>query len=266
MGRHKSSGGTPKQQTPQQKRPRVSSSGKEEDPEVMIDTMLGALAEPDTMKRFVTSLCAIPEMKSKLVEHLLPTLDDQVKQILDPFKSTVDDLQERLKASNERYTELESKHDDLEQYTRRQNIRISGFPEQEGENTDDIVVNFAKTALKLDVTQADIDRSHRVGKRHPGRPSRDIIIRFVSYKTKVKFMKSRKLAREYNGQNNTRHFIFEDLTRNRSNLAYQARKLKRDGVVKDTWTFDGKIFIKAHDDVVTMCSSVSTLPRPNQPM
>ncbi|KAL4238663.1 hypothetical protein ACF0H5_003370 [Mactra antiquata] len=150
MGRPKSTGGTPKQEkSQQQKRARFSSGGVEEDPEVMIDTMLSALSEPDTMKRFISSLCAIPDMKTRLVEHLLPTL------------------------------------------------------------------------------------------------------------------MTRKLAREYNVQNNTRHYISEDLTKNRSNSAFQARKLKREGAIRDTWTFDGKIFIKAHNDEITMGSSVSALPKPN---
>lgn len=38
--------------------------------------------------------------------------------------------------------DLESKNKDLEQYTRTQNLRISGIQENAGENTDDLVLNF----------------------------------------------------------------------------------------------------------------------------
>lgn len=69
----------------------------DDDTDVLIDTVLGTLSEPDTMKRFITSPCAIPDVKSKIVEHLIPSLDDQVKQILDPLKSTVTDLENKLK-------------------------------------------------------------------------------------------------------------------------------------------------------------------------
>lgn len=254
---------TPKSQ--QQKRPRASSGATEDDTDVLIDHVLGALSDPDTMHRFVTSLCAIPEVKSKIVQHLIPTLDEQVTRILEPLKSTVCDLENKLRASDARCNELEAKHDDLEQYTRRQNIRVSGFAEQDGENTDAIVIDFAKKALNLDIDPSDIDRSHRLGKKTSSKPSRDIIVRFVSYKTKVKFMKARKAARQYNSQNGTAHFISEDLTRKRSNLAFQARKLKRDGTIKDSWTYDGKVFIKCHNDNIILCSDVSSLPTRTAP-
>lgn len=244
-----------------QKRPRASSGAMEEDTDVLLDTVLGALSDPDNMQRFITSLCAIPDLKTKLVEHLIPTLDQQVKHILEPLKTTVNELQTQLKASGVRCNVIEMRQDDLEQYTRRQNIRISGFEEQEGESTDDIIVDFAKNALNLDINPSEIDRRHRVGRKGPSKPSRNIIVRFVSYKTKVKFMESRKATRAYNSRQRTSHFISEDLTRKRSNVAFQARKLKREGTIKDTWTYDSKIFIKSHNDTITVCTDVSSLPR-----
>lgn len=57
-------------------------------------------------------------------DTLIPTLDDQVKQILNPLKTSVENLETKLKASDAQYKDLELKHDDLEQYSRRQNVRI----------------------------------------------------------------------------------------------------------------------------------------------
>lgn len=78
--------------------------------------------------------------------------------------------------------------------TRRQNIRISGIPEnaQPGEDTDSVVVDFAKTVLNVDIDPAEIDRSHRVGQKTTAKPTRDMIVRFLSYKSKVKIMKTKK--------------------------------------------------------------------------
>ena len=58
----------------------------------------------------------------------------------------------------------------------------------------------------------------------------------------------------------TPQFIREDLTRTRSQIAYEARKLKRTGVIKDTWVFDGKIFLKQLNDNTTVCSDIASLP------
>lgn len=264
MGRSKHKSGTQGTQgTPQNKqpakRPRASSGATDDDPDALIDIVLGALADKETMERFIKSLCTIPDIKNQLIQHLVPSLDEQVKEILTPLKKSVDDLETKLKASHTQYKDLEAKHDDLEQYTRRQNVRISGIAEQDGEDTDDLIINFAKNALKVDLDPAAIDRSHRVGRKSPTKPTRDIIVRFVSYKTKTAFMKSRKAARLYNNEHSTRHFISEDLTRKRSNLAFEARKHKRQGTIKDTWTFDGKVFVKRLNDSVSVCRDIDEL-------
>ena len=73
---------------------------------------------------------------------------------------------------------------DLEQYTRRTNVRIYGIAEQPEENTDNLAVDFFKSELKVDVASNDISRSHRVGKKSEAKP-RPIIVRFTKHKTKV---------------------------------------------------------------------------------
>lgn len=260
MGRNNKGSNTPGNQ--QSKRPRASSGEMDENTDALLDTLLGALSDTNTMERFVASLCAFPDVKTKLVNHLLPTLDEQVKLILNPLKATVTDLELKLKESNDRCQQLDNKHDDLEQYTRRQNIRIAGIQEADGENTDNLVITFAKDVLNVDVSAAEIDRSHRVGQKAQNKTTRDIIVRFVSYKSKLKIMKARKAARQHNIHHKTAYYINEDLTKKRSNLASEARKLKRAGVIKDTWTFDGKVFIKSANDVVTVCTELSKLPNP----
>ena len=71
--------------------------------------------------------------------------------------------------------------DDLEQYTRRTNIRIYGIPESNVENADpredtDIPpTNFVKEELGVDLKPEDISRSQRVGKRSS--KHRPIIVR-----------------------------------------------------------------------------------------
>ena len=66
---------------------------------------------------------------------------------------------------------LDCRLDDLEQYTRRTNIRIYGIPESNVENggpredTDNLAMNFVKEELGVGLKPEDISRSHRVGKR-----------------------------------------------------------------------------------------------------
>ena len=39
-------------------------------------------------------------------------------------------------------------------------------------------------------------------------------------------------------------YLADDLTKTRAQMAYEARQLKRAGLIQDTWTFDSKILIK----------------------
>ena len=73
------------------------------------------------------------------------------------------------------------KLDELEQYGRRENLRIYNVPEEQDENDDGekIVLKIAKE-LKIELHKSDIQRAHRLGK--PGNKPRPIIARFISYK------------------------------------------------------------------------------------
>ena len=52
----------------------------------------------------------------------------------------------------------------MEQYSRRNNIRIFGLNENQVEDTFKIVQNLCKQTLEIDLDEASIDRCHRVGK------------------------------------------------------------------------------------------------------
>ena len=77
---------------------------------------------------------------------------------------------------------LSQEVDDLEQYTRRTNVRIYGVAEQPEENTGNLAVDFFKSELNVDVASNDISRSHRVGKKCGAKP-RPIIVQFTKHNT-----------------------------------------------------------------------------------
>lgn len=245
------------------KRARENSSEYEDveddDPETIVDALVGALHNPEVMTKFVECICASKVLVNSLTSHLIPNLKDSLQLVLQPLQNSIENLTEQLKKSEQRCIDLESKNDDLEQYTRRQNLRISGIPENAGENTDDLVLDFFTKTMKVEVDMNEIDRSHRVGR--PGSKfTRDLIVRFTSWKSRQKIMKTRKAVYEHNKRHKTSYYVFEDLTKNRSILAYHARQLKKSREIKDTWTSDGKIFIKHHNDKIDLCTRLNDLP------
>ena len=95
---------------------------------------------------------------------------------------------------------MEMEKDSLEQYNRRISLRIAGIPEEEGEETNKIVLGLAAN-LNIELNQTKIDRSYHVGKQVPIGPAargpmerrcRNIIVKFVSYNARDCLFKVRR--------------------------------------------------------------------------
>ena len=81
---------------------------------------------------------------------------------------------------------LEERCDELEQYSRRNTVRIRGLAEAANEGTDGLVKDLAARKLEVEIGYSDVVRSHRVGKRPQGRlKPRDIIVRFTTHNLKT---------------------------------------------------------------------------------
>ena len=90
---------------------------------------------------------------------------------------------------------MNSKHDDLEQYTRKYNLEIDGIPEVPGEDLEDILIKLARS-IDADVGPDDIDIVHRFkkGKRQPN----PIIVPFNNYYSKGEMYYGRRKLRKVN--------------------------------------------------------------------
>ena len=112
---------------------------------------------------------------------------------------------------------------------------ITGLAESRGENTDNIVKEFAANKLDEVVNDTDIDWTHRLGKPMPGKPG-PIIAKFASYSVRHKVIKER---RKLKGQNIG---IQEHLTPFTQYLLGNANELaQRASWVNNAWTWDGRV-------------------------
>ena len=125
---------------------------------------------------------------------------------------------------------LRRRVEELEQYTRRPNVRLFGIPTVLNETSTD-VENFVKNMLVhygTDISPASIDRAHRVGKRKKNRSGIEvqaIIVRFTTFRDRTKFYKLRKQLKEKGA---TFSSICLDLTYERLGLLNQARDIIAD--------------------------------------
>ena len=83
-----------------------------------------------------------------------------------------------------------------EQYSRRNCILIHGLKEEKNESTDDRVLKLFREELNEDVLLADLDRTHRIGKKSDSSSKpRPVIVKFARYKIRKKVFKSKKNSR-----------------------------------------------------------------------
>ena len=83
--------------------------------------------------------------------------------------------------------------DDIEQYSRKFNLEIHGFPEKEEENICQIILELAEV-INADIREEDVDICRRVYKGEgKGSP---IIVKFINYDLKYEIYRRRLRLRQ----------------------------------------------------------------------
>ncbi|XP_072168546.1 uncharacterized protein [Diadema setosum] len=148
-------------------------------------------------------------------------------------------LKKEISQQSDRIQNLVQGQLNLEQYSRRNCIRIFGVREATGECTDNILCDIAQSKLGITINPAtDIDRSHRTGRKKPESAShspRPIIVKMTSYKRKHQILTAR---RKLKGSGISIH---EDLTKHNVDLL---RKATHHQKVKNAWSSDGRIIVE----------------------
>lgn len=204
-----------------------------------------------------------------------------VAQVTAELRKEVKKLQDILEEKDNEIVKLTNKVDDLEQYTRRNSVRINAIPETENENTSQLVTELAK-AMGVDLPKDAIDRSHRIGQKTTGSSAaprdRPIIVKFTSFQHKLALVTKRSELRKKTGEDIFPHlnwplaapassprasarnnvYINDDLTAVRAQVFRKARQLKKENQIADTWTRDGFIFVKLSKDGAVLKATTLT--------
>ena len=100
------------------------------------------------------------ELKKELITDIQTTVEKTIEKYMIPIKRDLVKIKNDYQKLEQEVSDLRLKNDELEQYTRRYSLRISGIPETEGENPDDVVLNVSKI-MNVDIALSDIDRTSR---------------------------------------------------------------------------------------------------------
>ena len=127
-------------------------------------------------------------------------LAEKVRKILcADLAGEVGSLREALKTRDARIKKLEEKIDEqshlidsLEQYSRRNSMRVNGIEETEHEDllATCMALFNAKMAVEPPIRCEDIDRLHRVGKPGTGK-KRGVLVKFATYQAKERVYRAK---------------------------------------------------------------------------
>ena len=183
----------------------------------------------------------------------------------------INKLTEDIVNLEDRNNEVEKRLEEIEMYSRRNSVRMHGIPELEPtedndgntvrESTDNIIVKICEE-IGANVFHDNIDRSHRVGRKSTEGP-RPILCKFTSHKHKLAILRLKKKLEDVDTKRlfgADKIYVNEDLTKQRASVAKEARSLKKQKAIADTWTKDGVIFIKTNQNNIVRVTRFENLP------
>lgn len=178
---------------------------------------------------------------SKITEAINKNINQLFEKELKTYVERINNLEDQLKSA---ISEKDRVCDELEQYSRRNSLRIYGIPTTQNEKTDDIVIKMCKEKLGVDIDAFSIDRSHRLSGREG--QYKPLIVRFVSHNIKQLIYSNKKKLR------GTKVIIREDLTSRRNGLLRSASNIFGQ---RNVWSIDGKIMVKNKSKIYKIMST-----------
>ena len=182
-----------------------------------------------------------------------PNVQLLLQNSMSGFGEAIEENRERITSLEDEMANLRLELEQQKQYSRRNAIRIfhSGWKETDpNENTDLMVLKLINEDLSIDsITLSDISRSHRVGDKSRSKGPRPVLAKFTTYRAKEKVMKAKKDFPEG-------VYVNEDLSPYIAKLAFEARTLKRERKIADTWIYDGRVYVRptARDKAAVVAS------------
>ena len=176
-----------------------------------------------------------------------------------------------------RVSEMEEQIDNYEQYSKVDNLIITGLQVLRPYNATSLLINeqnknqvddegneewttrdkdimsknfieFAKDKLEVEITRHDIVDIHTLPRERNKLDT--CIVRFANRIAREKVIKNRNKLWT-SSRNAKKIYINEHLTKKNGEIAKEARQMRKDGRILGTWTKNCKIFVKKLDESVT---------------
>ena len=165
--------------------------------------------------------------------NFISTKFDKYEKERKEREQLIENLEENVSVMNKKVENLEKEIDKHEQYSRRNFLLIHGIAEADDEVTNDLVIETISMKMNIEISPADLDRTHRIGKKKAGQNKlRPSIVKLSRYNVRKKVFSNKKNLKGSNVS------ITESLTLKRKEILKKARIEHR---FTNVWTSDGKI-------------------------
>lgn len=193
---------------------------------------------------------------------------DRQREELAAWMKIVEELKTENTMLRNKVSNLETRLDESEQYSRRNTLEIHGVPMEKGEN----VVTLVKTvgrALDYPVEDGMIDACHRLRTRDGSGNPPGIIVRMVRRLDAEGLLQKRRVKRNLNTHDlgltsNPAGAVYvnESLAPGRRRLLNAARQLKREKGYTYLWIRGGRILMRKNEgDRVIVLTTMEDLAR-----
>ena len=201
------------------------------------------------LEELTTRLSVMMDTKIAELEKKFKGISKEITKIKDDFNESINYIEDVLKHDIDLTWEYAVRN---EQYSRKNNLRILGIDEQEGEDLEGKFISCMRENLREEVKPEEVEIIHRVGPKkftvgnagnstgdqRSARP-RPVIVRLLSNKTKTRLLLKR---RQLKGK---KVVILEDMAQD---FAKRLKKLKEKHSVDSAWFTNGKIKYELKDD------------------
>ena len=232
-------------------------------PEDFVEALLDPRVLEAVTKAMTPLTRALEQTLTKRLDTLattLRTMREETGRLTEQCKTLATEnieLKKRVEVSERRV-------DELERYSRCDNLIIRGLPESSfAERASDApasaddgttlrnshksvetsVLTFIKDALHVDIAPADISTAHRL-KAGTKDTSRPVIVRFTSRHMRNEVYRARMKLRD----STAGVFLSEHLTKTDADLFYDARKLVKEKKIFAAWTQNGLVNVRFSSD------------------
>ena len=196
------------------------------------------------MKSFIEGVKEqLEKMEGRLLD--IEAKADRREKEMKKIEKSNEELKTRIRQQDNRLREAEKDRNEMQQYSRRWNIRLYKVKEKSGEKAEECLAKACKIFTEdvgVPITPNDIEVAHRTGQQDQGgKWARPILVRFFDRKKRDTVLSNR---RRLKGKHIT---IDEDLTQ----ANYRLSKAAKDhNAAMASWSTNGKILAKLKNNRV----------------